>query len=119
MLNGAYVIGRLRTAAATVTSDAGERSGDAIDAAAWARELGADAAAASHMADGCPACDDGSAYYPFKWRHGEARYLCERGHRWTCGWGHQESGYAYMNMSRRQTQAISSWRVPSPDTHTP
>lgn len=33
-------------------------------------------------------------YYPYKWRAGIARYRCARGHTWTCGWGHRESGEA-------------------------
>lgn len=33
-------------------------------------------------------------YYPFRWREGRAHYVCQNGHYWTCGWGHQRSGDA-------------------------
>lgn len=35
---------------------------------------------------------DSTAYFPHTWREGTAEYLCERGHAWTCGWGHRGSG---------------------------
>jgi hypothetical protein len=55
-------------------------------------------ALASDMPDDChdrcvPAGVD-AIYYPYKWRNGCAHYLCDRGHHWTCWWGHDESGNA-------------------------
>lgn len=53
---------------------------------------------ASHMPDDCHEhcvragiC---SIYYPFVWRRGRGHYLCQNGHYWTCGWGHNLSGTA-------------------------
>lgn len=45
--------------------------------------------------DGCSRTDVHGYYYPWKWREGTARYRCARGHTWTCGWGHRESGEAF------------------------
>lgn len=51
---------------------------------------------ASHMPDDChDRCVQAGTYriyYPHKWRRGTAHYICERGHYWTCGWGHDRSG---------------------------
>lgn len=35
-----------------------------------------------------------SIYYPYRWARGQAFYVCDRGHRWTCSWGHSEEGRA-------------------------
>lgn len=35
-----------------------------------------------------------AVYFPYRWDRGVAYYLCELGHRWTCGWGHSASGIA-------------------------
>jgi predicted GIY-YIG superfamily endonuclease len=57
--------------------------------------------AASDMPDDChdrcvPTGVD-AIYYPYRWRDGCAHYLCDRGHHWTCWWGHSESGDAPEN----------------------
>ncbi len=46
------------------------------------------------------------AYFPYRWSGGVAEYVCRRGHRWTCGWGHKGSGEASVppvDMSLNQT----------------
>lgn len=35
-----------------------------------------------------------SVYFPFRWAEGRAHYQCSEGHRWACGWDHEESGEA-------------------------
>lgn len=45
--------------------------------------------------DGCmPEHMDATIYFPRWWELGVAHYVCIRGHRWTCGWGHKGSGEA-------------------------
>lgn len=34
---------------------------------------------------------------PYRWVKGLAYYSCPRGHRWTCSWGHDRSGFAPEN----------------------
>lgn len=38
-----------------------------------------------------------SIYYPHLWHHGIAHYICQHGHSWTCGWGHDYVGAAPQN----------------------
>jgi hypothetical protein len=38
--------------------------------------------------------DEDTVYFPHTWVEGRAQYICERGHEWTCGWGHSGSGTA-------------------------
>lgn len=33
-------------------------------------------------------------YLPHRWANGQALYQCDRGHQWTCWWGHTQSGHA-------------------------
>lgn len=58
----------------------------------------------SHMPDDChDHCVQHGIYriyYPYKWRRGTAHYICQNGHHWTCGWGHDLSGDAREHMGR-------------------
>lgn len=53
---------------------------------------------AADMPDDCHdyCVNDGidSMYYPYRWVRGSAFYTCDRGHDWTCQWGHGHSGTA-------------------------
>lgn len=42
--------------------------------------------------DRCVPLGDDTIYHPQTWRDGVGHYVCTRGHAWTCGWGHQQSG---------------------------
>lgn len=35
---------------------------------------------------------EGPIHHPYRWERGLAHYICQQGHRWTCGWGHGASG---------------------------
>jgi predicted GIY-YIG superfamily endonuclease len=53
---------------------------------------------AQEMPDAChDYCDEIKVYFPWKWRNGLAYYRCRFGHRWTCWWGHVDSGDAPEN----------------------
>lgn len=43
-------------------------------------------------------------YYPYRWRGGKAFYACVFGHRWSCWWGHSQSGNAAENREVNQLQ---------------
>jgi hypothetical protein len=45
-------------------------------------------------------------YYPYSWRRGLAHYQCDRGHHWTCKWGHHRSGEAMQNAGRAQEISV-------------
>jgi predicted GIY-YIG superfamily endonuclease len=62
---------------------------------------------ADDMPDQChDYCRDGAIYLPWRWRQGIGRYQCRNGHRWTCGWGHEESGDA------PQYRGVPIWTMP-------
>lgn len=49
----------------------------------------------------------GNMYYPYRWRsNGQALYQCVYGHRWTCWWGHSETGEALGNRGLRQMEDV-------------
>ena len=49
---------------------------------------------AEDMPDCCEECGTYDINTPTCWHDGTGRYTCPAGHRWTCGWGHDETGAA-------------------------
>lgn len=51
---------------------------------------------ADEMPDNCERCatdlEEYATYYPTEWRDGRGYYICRHHHRWTCSWGHGQSG---------------------------
>lgn len=57
--------------------------------------------------DHCVKAGIDAIYLPFKWRNGIAHYLCQHGHRWTCSWGHDQSGDARRNAGHPRVGAMT------------
>jgi len=55
---------------------------------------------------------DDTIYFPKRWADGVAHYSCDRGHEWTCGWGHKGSGSADLPPMRVPSACAHGWLEP-------